>query len=61
MIKRKPYRRGVKRYLASFEVGETRTCDESLVYASVKQIASRMKRDYGCVYTFDGKTITRLQ
>lgn len=61
MPRPKHYRRGVKDFLASFVVGETKPCDTTLLYESVKQTASRMKRDYGCVYQFNGYLITRIQ
>ena len=50
--KRKPYHKGVKEYLASFQVGESRVQDEELRYGSLRATASRLFRDYGCKFTF---------
>jgi hypothetical protein len=61
---RKPYRWGVKEYLSSFEVGEKRACDERFVWASIRSIASHMKKAYGVCYRFETKNnihyITRI-
>ena len=62
--KRNPYRRGAKAYLASFDVGEKREYKETFCWENLRSIASRMKSDFGCKFTFckDGVTkyITRL-
>ena len=55
MQKRSPQRRGVKDYLVSMEVGETRRDDGSLNWTSVRQIACMLKNDYGCEYVFRTK------
>lgn len=50
--KRNPYRRGAKAYLASFVVGEEREFVEDLNWDNLRSIASNMKRDFGCVFSF---------
>lgn len=52
MANRTPQKRGVKEYLVSMEVGETRRDDGSLNWASVRRIAHMLKDDYGCEYVF---------
>ena len=50
--KRNPYRRGAKAYLASFVVGEEREFNEDLNWDNLRSIASNMKRDFGCTFSF---------
>lgn len=61
-LKRKPYKWGLKNYLSSFEIGEVRTYDRSYPWTSFKSVATMMKRDFGCVFSFSWKhkTITRV-
>lgn len=62
---RQPYRWGAKNYLSGFRVGETREFQEDYRWDSLRSIASRMKEDFGCVFSLcvrDGKKfITRLE
>ena len=55
MANRTPQRRGVKEFLVSMEIGETRRDDGSLNWASVRRIACMLKRDYGCDFVFRAK------
>ena len=55
MANRTPQRRGVKEFLVSMEIGETRRDDGSLNWASVRRIACMLKRDYGCDFVFRTK------
>lgn len=61
----KTRRRGVKEYLTSFKVGETREYDGKLRYDSLRSVASHYKHDFGCVFVFgtvDGvRYITRVK
>lgn len=60
--KRRPYIRGAKAYLTSFEVGEARVYDEKYRLHSFRCIAARLAQDYGCKYSFkleDGVRIVR--
>jgi hypothetical protein len=50
--KRNQYRRGAKAYLASFDVGEIRQFQYDFSWDGLRSIASKMKRDFGCRYTF---------
>ena len=61
-LKRNPYRMGIKHYLSTFVVGETRTLDKPFPWGSVKSTASAMKREFGCKFklSFKKQTITRL-
>lgn len=63
--KRKKYARGQKEYLSSFDIMETREADPGYPWRYMQAIASRMKSDYGCWFTFyqkNGKKyITRLK
>lgn len=61
-LKRKPYKKGLKEYLASFSVGEKREYDRTFAWRSIMGIASVMKRDFGCVFKMNwkDKSITRL-
>lgn len=61
-LKRKPYKKGLKEYLASFSVGEKREYDKVYAWRSIMGIASVMKRDFGCVFKMNwkDKSITRL-
>lgn len=64
-MRRKQRRRGVKEYLTSFKVGETREYDGKLRYDSLRSVASHYKHDFGCVFVFgtvDGvRYITRVK
>lgn len=44
-----PYQKGVKEYLASFEVGEIRKTKE-MKYGSLRAIAWRLFCDFGCKF-----------
>ena len=61
-LKRKPYKKGLKEYLASFSVGEKREYDKVYAWRSIMGIASVMKKDFGCVFklSWKDKSITRL-
>ena len=59
--KRKPYKRGAKAYLSSFEIGEERVVKDEYSWNGIRSVASRMKSDYGCHFVFRNKnTITRI-
>lgn len=47
-----PYQKGVKEYLASFEVGEERVFDGRFQNNSLRAIASKLRRDFGVQYSF---------
>lgn len=49
---RKTYSIGLKDYLASYEVGEIREYKETFDWHSLRSVASRMSRDYGCLFSF---------
>lgn len=61
-LKRKPYKKGLKEYLASFSVGEKREYDRSYAWRSIMGVASVMKKEFGCVFkmSWKDKSITRL-
>lgn len=50
---RKPYQWGAQQYLANFNRGETREYDEKFPWRSLISIASKLKRTYGVVFSFD--------
>lgn len=50
--KRKPYQFGVKEYLASFIVGESRVHEGPLVWDSLRSVASKMKSQFGVQFAF---------
>ena len=52
---RKPYKWGAKAYLASMEVGETRTDDGRYNWRGLQFIAAQMQRDYGSKFVFRTK------
>ena len=58
--KRKPYKRGAKAYLSSFEIGEKRVIKDEYSWNGIRSVASRMKSDYGCHFVFRNKEITRI-
>lgn len=49
---RKTYARGLKDYLATYEVGEIREYHEAFDWHNLRSVASRMSRDYGCLFSF---------
>lgn len=56
--KRQPYKCGAKEYLSSFNIEEIREYKEAFEWKSLRSIASKMKRDFGCQFCFsssDGK------
>jgi hypothetical protein len=59
-----PYQKGIKEYLASFKVGESRTTRE-LKYGSLRTTAYRLSSFFGCKFRFrknnDTLTITRIR
>ena len=59
-----PYQKGLKQYLASFEIGEVRQTNE-YKYGSLRSTAYKLYRDFGCKYSFSEKkellTIKRLR
>ena len=62
--KRKPYKRGAKAFLASFEIGEIRVVKDEYSWDGMRSSASRMKKDFGCQFHFSlatgKKVITRI-
>lgn len=63
---RNKYNLGAKRYLSSFEIGESRKFEGTYQqYRSLAAIACRIKEDYGCEYQFrkegESLTITRTK
>ena len=62
--KRKPYKLGLKAFLASFEIGETRVIKDEFTWDGIRTTASRLKREYGCQFfcslSSGKKTITRI-
>ena len=62
---RQRYKWGVKNYLTSFKVGETRKYDGRYRYDSLRSQAVKLKKDYGCLFGFytssEGKFITRIK
>ena len=59
--KRKPYKRGAKAFLSSFEIGEERVIKDEYSWNGIRSVASRMKSDYGCHFVFrEKKYITRI-
>jgi hypothetical protein len=61
-LARRPYQRGVKDWLGSFEVGEVREYDRRFAWGSIISGCTRLKKDFGCVFKvcWKEKTITRL-
>lgn len=63
--KRRPYKRGTKEYLTSFQVGETKKYDGAFRYTSLRSMATHLKKDFGCLFCFfttsEGKFITRIK
>lgn len=60
--KRRPYCKGVKAFLTSMEVGESKEIYEPLRYDSIKAIANRLRKDFGCEFVIEDKRIvTRLK
>ncbi len=49
---RKTYSRGLKDYLRSYKVEELREYKETFDWRNLQCVASRMQRDYGCVFRF---------
>ena len=59
--KRRPYIRGAKAFLASFEIGEERIINGEFRWSSILAIASRLKQEYGCEFRCRNKnSITRI-
>ena len=48
--KRKPYKRGAKAFLASFEIGEIRVVTDEYSWSGIRSSAARLKRDFGCQF-----------
>ena len=59
--KRQPYKWGLKAFLSSFEIGETRVIKDGFTWDGIRTTASRLKREYGCQFLCSEKrqTITR--
>lgn len=57
--KRKTYVRGMKEYLGTYEVGEIREYNEIFDWHNLRTVASRMKRDYGCLFSFASQGIKK--
>lgn len=51
-MKRLPYYVGCKPFLASMNIGEELQVPEGFKYYSMKSVASRIYKDYGCRYSF---------
>lgn len=62
---RTQYKWGVKQYLSSFNIGEIKEFNEDFHWKSVRSIAARMAREFGCMFLFSTKFgkryITRLK
>lgn len=62
---RTQYKWGVKQYLSSFNIGETREFNEDFHWKSLRSIATRMTAEFGCMFLFNTKFgkrfITRVQ
>lgn len=56
---KKPYKWGAKAFLSSFEVGECREYHEDFEWKSLISIASRMKKDFGCIFFFNSADYLR--
>ena len=54
------YARGLKDYLANFEIGEIREYKDKFDWHSLRTTASRMSRDYGCLFSFASQGIRRF-
>lgn len=50
--KRRPYQRGIKYFLADFNVGEIREYNGEFNWKNMRTVAARMKNDYGCFFSF---------
>lgn len=62
MNKRLPYELGCKPFLVNMSVGDELQMPERLKYYSMKSVATRIFRDFGCRYSFrqqDGKVYVR--
>ena len=46
----KPYSMGAKPFLTSFEVGEIRVADDTLVWDTIRTTACMMRRMYGVLF-----------
>ena len=53
VIKRSPYVRGVKEYLASFAKGECRVYCGDFSWYSLRSTAQRMKSEFGSLFLFN--------
>ena len=59
---KRTYVKGVKAFLTSMEVGESKEIYEPLRYDSIKAIANRLRKDFGCEFVIEDKRIvTRLK
>lgn len=52
---RAKYRRGVKNYLSSFNVGETKEYTEEFRWNSLRSVSCKLKNDFGCQFLFNTK------
>ena len=51
--KRKPYKFGAKPFLSDFNVGDIKVVtDDTLDWYSLRTMAARMRREYGCLFLF---------
>ena len=51
--RRKPYKWGAKPFLSEFNVGDIKVVkDDTLDWHSLRTMAARMRRDYGCLFLF---------
>ena len=60
---RKQNQKGIKEYLSSFKVGETRIYDDTYTWESLRENAGKLKLVFGCAFKFSlpDKTITRIR
>lgn len=49
---RSPYSTGCKSFLANIKIGVEVEVPEALKYYSIKSVATRISKDYGCRFTF---------
>jgi hypothetical protein len=57
---RSPYKWGAKAYLASFEIGEHRIFNDEFRWRSLMSIASKLRREYGCLFCFSAAQGTKV-
>lgn len=59
---KRTYVKGVKEFLTSMEIGESKEILPPLQPESVKGMATKLRRDFGCRFTIERRRIvTRLE